>query len=255
MTNRAEYVLLLFLSSSLDIAAEADPRNAAEDDLGDAELVRVHRAALARLREKAMDLADRLHASADEPDADIGEIATKFARVARAVRQTIALEARLADDARRIRDAERAAKAAEAAAQEAERNKVRIVTGPSRAERRAERDRTAPERRLEVLGLMHRAIAKDVDRDRLDARFHERLTDDDDGYGKLISYRSVTETIEHICRDLGFTPDWLGLSDRDWKLAKPETRAALLGESPPPKPPPLSSMALARIADRITGPP
>ena len=88
MTFPRIHVLLLFLPNP---AAPLDPD----------ELAQVHRLALARLRELAMDLADRVHASADEPGADVGEIASRFARVARAVRQTIALESRLADEDRR----------------------------------------------------------------------------------------------------------------------------------------------------------
>src|SRR5690348_3588634 len=72
----------------------------------DEDLAEVHRAALKRLREITMDVAERLHARSLEPDVDLGEVATRIARVARAVRFTIALEARLADDTRRRAEAE-----------------------------------------------------------------------------------------------------------------------------------------------------
>jgi hypothetical protein len=171
-----------------------------------------------------MEIAEGLHAQSKAPDADLGEVATKFSRVARAVRQTIALEAKLAEAARWL-------------AQEAERaqNAHRTPDPPEWIQRlgvdRSECYRRRAENKLEAVTLVRRAMSKvpGLDRDECDARLDERL--DADWHDKAFNPEAdIAETIRGICRDLGLDPDWQGFSSLDWRQVSRETRAALTGE-------------------------
>jgi hypothetical protein len=70
-----------------------------------AERAERHARILRRLAEIGMNLAEAVDLQRQEDGADPAELAMKFARIAKAVRQTLALEARLADDDRVRRDA------------------------------------------------------------------------------------------------------------------------------------------------------
>lgn len=98
LTIHPEYVLVLFTSRGAEIAA--------------------HRAALlGELAELSMSLARRVHGeamAATEPEALVS-LSNGFQRVARVVRQSLALQARLErDEARAARDALRFVEAREA---------------------------------------------------------------------------------------------------------------------------------------------
>jgi hypothetical protein len=187
-------------------------------------LAEAHRLALAKLRVMGMEIAEGLHAQSKAPDADLGEVATKFSRVARAVRQTIALEARLAEAARWLASEQARAEAAN-----------RTPDPPPYIQKlgidRAEAYRRCAENKLEAVTLVRRAMAKvpGLDRNTYDARLDERL--DDDCYDKEFDAKvDIAETIRGICRDLGLDPDWQGFSSLDWRQVSRETRAALTGE-------------------------
>jgi hypothetical protein len=110
-----------------------------------------------------------------------------FARIARAVRQTFALEARLAE----------------------ERRTAEVATAARRVERRKTKVRTAVERVLD-------AEADESDAENLFYDLTERLeTDYDDAD---FADRPIGELVARICRDLGVTPDWSLWQDEDWAI-------------------------------------
>jgi hypothetical protein len=150
---------------------------------------------LARLvRRKAVEQA------AANPDGAVDEsLGLVFARIARAVRQTFALEARLAEE-------RRTAEAASAA---------------RRVERRKTKVRTAVERVLD-------AEPEESDAENLFYDLTERLeTDYDDAD---ITDRPIGELVARICRDLGVTPDWSLWQDEDWAIEARGITASPPGE-------------------------
>jgi hypothetical protein len=116
-----------------------------------------------------------------------------FARAARAVRLTIALQSRLIADLRALDEvAERHRKA-----------------GPLNA---------TTERKLCVRRIVQRVIDAEIGDEaeyrRLAAEARERL-EHDEIYGDVLS-RPVGELITLICRDLGLSPDWGQLAQEAW---------------------------------------
>ena len=144
-------------------------------------------AMLARLAEIGMAIAEAAgrRAAAEAQDGAAGRPeaasnpALEFARVARAVRMTIALQARLAKDLSALDRAGAAALASEA------------DTCRERVQRQVER----------VLG----ARCEDEDEaEQLASDAWERLTDEDDAD---LAARPVAEVVARICRDLGLSPE------------------------------------------------
>ncbi|MDB5462558.1 MAG: hypothetical protein JWP23_947, partial [Phenylobacterium sp.] len=176
--------------------AEAHPSpDTQPDDSAEARTAR-HLRGLAELGEIGMELARLVRRQAVEqaaanPDSAVDErVGLVFARIARAVRQTFALEARLADDRR----------TAEAA------------TAARHVERRKTKVRTAVERVLD-------AEADEGDAENLFYDLTERLeTDYDDAD---FADRPIGELVARICRDLGVTPDWSLWQDEDWAIEAP----------------------------------
>jgi uncharacterized membrane-anchored protein YjiN (DUF445 family) len=156
---------------------------------------------LARLvRRQAVEQA------AANPDGAVDEsLGLVFARIARAVRQTFALEARLAEDRR----------TAEAA------------TTARRVERRKTKVRTAVERVLD-------AEAVESDAENLFYDLTERLeTDYEDAD---FADRPIGELVARICRDLGVTPDWSLWQDEDWAIEARGAELAVPAEGGPAQP-------------------
>jgi hypothetical protein len=158
-----------------------------------------HLALLAELADIGMDLArevrrQALDASEDAPSA--ADLALTFSRVARAVRQTVALEARLA----------------EARAEPP----VRSVADRWRAIRRR--------RQVEeiVTDIIDNEPDLEFDADRLLTDLHERLADGDEAAD--FADRPVGEMIARICRDLGVAPDWNRFKDEDWAIEEARVR-------------------------------
>jgi hypothetical protein len=190
-----------------------------------------HAAVLQRLTEIGMKLAEQLSVQADDPEADGAELALRFTRVARAVRQSVALEAQLLEQAR---DLQARAKAAAARAMPPWEK-----LGLTQAEYDARKH--AANRQFETEMIVGRAIKldpRDRLRDNLRADFHERLFDaaDEDLFA---SDATLAEIIAGICSDLGLSPDWEDWGDEDWGALDPLTRVALkAGPSGPPSGPP-----------------
>jgi hypothetical protein len=131
----------------------------------------------------------------DEPSKSVAELGLAFSRVSRAVRQTLALEARLEDD-RLAR--EQAAKAAEDA-------QSRSNSGMSEAAARV---------KARLMQLLH----PDRERDhRWDDDWDEDLSDgpDDEPGEGFVSDRPAADVVAGVCGDLGLEPDLSLWADGD----------------------------------------
>ncbi len=168
---------------------------------------------LAELAEIGMDLARALHrqvvlapAECAPPEAiRVGDAGLVFARIARAVRQTVALEARIDADAE---SASRRREVEDAAGREAEAARL-AAAGRVRAERR----------RGEVRRIVERVIASDCgarDADVLRADLDERLEDGDDGEDGDFLEAPIGELVARICGDLQLSPDWTEWAAAPW---------------------------------------
>lgn len=161
---------------------------------------------LAMLRELA-DLAMRMsrdiveRASKAPADADPRhDPAESFARVSRAVRLTLALEARIEEDLAAPRDGVAAVPAAGpgATASPAAPRGVWLSPDHPSARRNRIRDNVWDVINHEINDLKPATEALDA--------LHERLTEGE-RYDGLV-FRPLRESVEAICADLGLTPDW-----------------------------------------------
>jgi hypothetical protein len=232
----------LFVTSAdaLTDALPSDPSQGRPEDCPGEERTERHLRLLRELADIGMEMARAVRAQAvtqaAERDvnaaapvaaarfagADLGLV---FSRIARAVRQTLALEARLAEEGLKAR-AEHAARRA----------------GEARAR--------AAQRKREVRNCVSDAIQVDAppgDVEALLDELDERLGDPD--YAGDFADRPIGELIASICRDLGITPDWGLWEDEDWAIEAAAARppgspytAPPMGEddavaAPPPDPP------------------
>jgi hypothetical protein len=135
-----------------------------------------------------------------------------FARISRAVRLTLALEAKT-DEA--LRDLK--------AGVVREREDARVKA--------AERDRVASIKRSEeyvdlVPALVARAVDAEIEdpkaRETLYEALHERL-DEDEAYDGFVE-RPLRETVERLCHDLGLNPDWSRWDGEGWIVEGPPAR-------------------------------
>lgn len=147
-------------------------------------------------------------------------LAMAYARVARAVRLTLMLQARVVDDiqALDLGEQKRAAKDREAEARNAPEYQHK-----ARVERIVER-------------VAQEAHGRDEDEvDRLVSEASERL-DDDDIWRDILSH-PVGELVAGICRDLGLDPDWTRLAQEAWareEIASGAPNSPFLPSPPPP---------------------
>jgi hypothetical protein len=135
-----------------------------------------------------------------------GDLALVFSRIARAVRQTVALEAKLAEDRRALHqsvEAEQAQRAATLARERKARQKARVKR---------------------IIEQAIDAEADGSDREDLLGDLDERLEDED----LFADYdeRPFGEIVARICRDIGIAPDWTLWDAEDWGI---ETGAAQVG--------------------------
>jgi hypothetical protein len=187
-----------------------DPAPAWERALLDRQL-----AALDRLAEMGMAIAEVIHgqvtAQAPEPDPKPEAVphhaALDFARVARAVRLTYALQSKLIADFKK--PPPRAAQAADDDDEYDGPIEVRwLDPQPPTAVWQRHQAKQAVRRMAEGAG----GDAETVER--LVAEAAERL-ERDDIYADIVS-RPFGETVAAICRDLGIEPDWSLFPDEDW---------------------------------------
>ena len=195
--------------------------DAAASDVAGAERTARHLRLLAELAEIGMELARDVRRQALEPDAgrmdaaagsaggrgaraearaDLGLV---FARIARAVRQTVALEARLASDAKEQAQRGIAAEASRAAMQ--------------RARGRQQKARV---RRVVEEAIASEATGHEAENMRFD--LDERLEDPD--IEAELGWRPIGVIVAAICADLGIAADLSGFSDAELGFDIPPVR-------------------------------
>jgi hypothetical protein len=150
------------------------------------------------VREEALARAEP--ADADAPSRfGTGDLGLIYSRVARAVRQTLALEARVADDS-------------ETAKVQREQRRVAAIRW------------AAHERRQQVRGYVTQAIEAEAAERNTPESEVERLLDDlderleDGDSGDALADAPIGELVAGICADLGVTPDWSLWDDQDWAI-------------------------------------
>lgn len=175
-------------------------------------------AMLHELAEIGMRLARGVERRAEAPDAAKGDLGLVFSRIARAVRQTLALEARLEGEVEaRVRE-EQAIR---------EDQLARAARAP--IDRRCKLVRRA-------VGQAIEADANESDFEQLFEDLDEQLADREDEDDFLD--RPVSELVARICKDLGVAVDWSLWEDEDWAIEEVAARTqAPSGEAPAPDPP------------------
>jgi hypothetical protein len=185
---------------------------------------------LEELSQIGMDLARTLHRRAlaaadpaepaapddcetsDSPAGSAGDPSVAFARISRAIRLTLALEAR-------TDEALRALRAGVVAECQARRVEARNRAAAEATAQRAARSETV--HRL-VLEAAEREIDDDEALDGVLEALEERL-DDDEAYQDL-EQAPLRETVERLCADLQLTPDWSQWEGEGWTPAPPFSR-------------------------------
>jgi hypothetical protein len=161
-----------------------------------------------------------------------GDVSLAYARVARAVRLTIALQSRLLQDLQALDEV-------------AERH---LHGGRSNAARA---------RKARIGRILDRVIdaeaPDDAEGDRLAGEVRERL-EHDDIYGDVLA-RPVGELVALICRDLGLSPDWVRLAEEAWAQDEIEGGQAGSPFSPPRWPSPAPPGRVAQAGSLATGRP
>src|SRR5271154_5130255 len=169
-----------------------------------------HQRMLKKLAEMAMELSEAAHEEA------MAEIAARkadpakpepardpmlsFSRMARVVRQTVALEAKFEKERK-----------AEAQGNEWADHYCRYAMATVASDEQKRRVRKLVEKEIE------RNALSPSDRADLTERLHERL--EDDGHWRdLADNRSVGEIIMTLCEELGFDPDWAALREGIWAI-------------------------------------
>ena len=188
---------------------------------------------LERLVQLEMELAEALQRQAiaaanpaepTEPDAaaacapgaapkTAGDLSAAFARIARSLRLTLALQARAEEQLRALLAGEAAkveVRCAEASYRAAEEARVRSDHHRNEVERLVSE---AAEREVEDLDALNGVLRA------LDERLHE-----DDAYWDL-DQLPLRETVERLCADLELTPDWSRWEGEGWTPTPPFTRS------------------------------
>jgi hypothetical protein len=152
------------------------------------------------IERQATGMATSAGAQGDTTAVARGDIALAYARVARAVRMTVALQSKRIKELQALEEG--AARALVAA--EAEEDDARLDLEDARKAR--------------VERIVTRVIKAQLDDEdaveRLADEASERL-DDEDLYGDVLA-RPFSEIVADICRDLGLDPDWSRLAQEPW---------------------------------------
>jgi hypothetical protein len=160
----------------------------------------VARAIGRRAERVAADLASAGEGAGDGPVVAADDLGLAFARISRAVRLTLALEARMEGEAaEKAREAARTAEIWETAKDAGERARVG--------------------RKLDALeAVVQDLIEEEAGENEMAAeRLHEALDErlDEIVVDELMD-RPMVELVAMICRDLGVSPDWRAFEDDDW---------------------------------------
>ena len=205
-------VLVLFMTDPSAILEPApdDPEDRAETPVCSAETLRAQQLAmLQELAEIGMQMAravrDEALAPVEPADEDApkppsrfgsGDLGLVYSRIARAVRQTLALQIRIAEFIEKVRlEREQRRVAAIRTAADARQQEIRDYVAEAIEAEAAERN--TPEREVERL-------LDDLD---------ERLDD-----GDYDDSASIGDLVARICADLGVTPDWSLWEDQAWAI-------------------------------------
>jgi hypothetical protein len=163
---------------------------------------------LAELAEIGMELSRevREQARATEDPAARADLGLAFSRISRAVRMTMALETRLAEDRETARTARAKALAGE--------TQLRGWT-----------------RKTKVGRIVEQAIEAEAAETNADRRETEGLLDDlaerlGDTDELEFADRPIGDLVARICRDLGVTADWSLWEDEDWAIAQVDAKVA-----------------------------
>ncbi|HEY2051992.1 MAG TPA: hypothetical protein VGH03_21840 [Caulobacteraceae bacterium] len=168
------------------------------------------------LERQALAAADRTQSS--EPDCAQAPIAPAFdpsvalARISRAVRLTLALEARTDEQLRALRAG---------VAAEVEARRV-VARNRAREEARARRDNHRDEVERLVWEAAEREAEDEAALDSVLEALEERLTDDE-AYWDL-DQMPVREAVQRLCADLELTPDWSLWEGEGWTPQPPFSR-------------------------------
>lgn len=181
---------------------------------------------LGRLAEVGLNVAlaieQQATAAAEEPDAAEpppasrpgrvvqGDIALAYARASRAVRLTVALQAKLIKDLQALDETAARLRRGEQVDAERERQ-AREAARKERVERIIER-------------VIRAELSDEDEADRLAEAAWERL-DHDEFYGDLLA-QPIGEIIARVCRDLGLAPDWSRLAEEAWARQEIDSGAA-----------------------------
>jgi hypothetical protein len=167
------------------------------------------------LAELAMGMARLVSAQAHAEPQKAGELSLQFARIARAVRQTLALEAHFCEPQ------------PAAAPPRPEEVPPWTARGMSEADYRAAK--RAANRRFESEMIVGRAIEREADA-RDDESLLVSLADEYEDLTEpelFASDASLAEIIAGICADLGIAPRWDEWKKKDWGALAQRERIAL----------------------------
>jgi hypothetical protein len=217
LTIAAFDVPVLFMA---DNAAQIDPDDRetrtqarAERQLSMlAELAEIGMQMARAVRDEAVARADAVDGAARPSRFGSGDLGLVYSRIARAVRQTLALETRLADEIEKAG---------------VERARDRLETLRRAATERQEQIRDYVAEAIEAEAVERNAADSDVERllDDLDERIEAGDYDD------TLDTAPIGELVARICADLGVIPDWDLWNDQEWALdhLKAQTLAADIG--------------------------
>src|SRR5471032_1709632 len=198
------------------LSSPPDPAAPAAEEAADPSVLRAERRLrlLEELSEIGMEMARALRPSAearegspdDKAQARRRDPADVFGSLSRAIRLTLALEARTDEELRDL-------KAGVVRVRQDEQ-----VRTAQRAEHAAHIDRLI--RKGEVSGLVERLAEAEIgDGDQFEnlcAALEERL-DEDEAYQDLDKW-PLRETVERLCKDLALSPDWSRWDGEDWSV-------------------------------------
>jgi hypothetical protein len=209
----------LALDAAAAFALDPPDRGAASAENGtDPEAIRAqeHLAMLRELAQMGMELARAIHsegiaakaaAESDTPAPSAAEAALPFTRIAKTVRQCLALEAKIAETLRRR--------------ELGEIDEVGALLKEGLEYRRADKRRQVKRAVVDAIeaeteaGGIYRS-----DAERLLDGLHERLDDEADDFDD----RPVGEWVALLCRKLGVAPDWVRWQAERWAVAEIATK-------------------------------
>jgi hypothetical protein len=191
------------MSSADHAPTSREPPPAADDDAAPITCAEQRLAMLRRLAELGMQLAEKLAERAVSSPSDAEpkhDPAESFARISRAVRLTLALEAKFEQDLA----APRAAGAS--AAPTVDPHPRPPFDDPWGLKKRDHPSEHRNRIRDNVWDVLNHDVSDVHQATELLGDLHERLTDGE-RYDSFL-YRPLRESVEAICNDLGLAPDW-----------------------------------------------